>query len=214
MISCRLSQIKRILCFGAHSDDIEIGCGGSIIKLISENPDAEVRWFIFSADRNRGREARKSAAEFLDGARVSKVQLFRFHESYFPGQWTLIKDAVEKIRMQYNPDLIFTHFHEDRHQDHRVLSDLAWNAFRDHLILEYEVPKYDGDVGQPNFYVPLAKRTCESKIEIILRNFKTQASKNWFSADVFFGMLRIRGIECASRYAEAFYCRKAILNGF
>ena len=199
------------MCVGAHSDDIEIGCGGSIIRLISQNPDVEVRWFVFSAAGNRGREARKSAGEFLTGAGSFRVQLYRFRESYFPGQWTAIKDAVENIKTHYDPDVIFTHFREDRHQDHRMLSDLTWNTFRNHLILEYEVLKYDGDIAQPNFYVPLAKKTCEIKVETILRNFKTQTPKNWFSGDAFLGILRIRGIECASHYAEAFHCRKLVL---
>jgi LmbE family N-acetylglucosaminyl deacetylase len=211
VISCRLEQLKRILCVGAHSDDIEIGCGGTILKLIDQNPDIEIYWSVFSAPGDRRQEAEKSARDFLGGARASRIQFFEFHESYFPDQWASIKSVFEQLRMECDPDLIFTHFRDDRHQDHHILSDLAWNAFRNHLILEYEVFKYDGDLAQPNVYVPLEEKIGRLKVETILRNFKTQASKHWFTEDAFLGLLRIRGIECVSRYAEAFYCRKLIL---
>jgi LmbE family N-acetylglucosaminyl deacetylase len=211
VISCRLSGLKKILCIGAHSDDIEIGCGGTIIKLIKKEPGVEVYWFVFSAAGDRGREAERSAREFLDRAKVAKIQLLKHRESYFPEQWALIKDAFEKLHTQCDPDLIFTHFRDDRHQDHRMLSDLTWNTFRNHLILEYEVFKYDGDLAQPNFYVPLDEKTCSAKVKMIVRNFKTQTSKHWFTEDAFLGIMRIRGIECASHYGEAFYCRKMII---
>jgi LmbE family N-acetylglucosaminyl deacetylase len=211
VIGCRLARLRKILCIGAHSDDIGIGCGGTIIKLIKQEPNVKVHWFVFSAIGDRRREAERSAREFLHRARISKIQLFEHRESYFPEQWAQIKDAFERLHKQFDPDLIFTHFRDDRHQDHRVMSDLTWNAFRNHLILEYEVFKYDGDLAQPNFYVPLDKKTCSTKVKMILRNFESQASKHWFTEDAFLGILRIRGIECASRYAEAFYCRKMII---
>lgn len=211
MMGCKFSQLKTILCIGAHSDDIEIGCGGTILKLINLEPSVEVYWYVFSAAGRRHGEAKRSACEFLRGVRASRFKCFEFRESYFPSQWASIKDVFEKLSTRIHPDVIFTHFRGDRHQDHSLLSDLTWNAFRDHLIMEYEVPKYDGDLGQPNCYVPLEERVCHLKVESIVRNFTTQTAKHWFTNDTFLGMLRIRGIECAARYAEAFYCRKLVL---
>jgi LmbE family N-acetylglucosaminyl deacetylase len=211
VIACNLSGVKKILCIGAHSDDIEIGCGGSILKLIQERHDLEFYWYIFGAKGERRQEARRSAAEFLQGTKLNKIHLGNHRESYFPAQWSAIKDAFERLRVQFQPDLIFTHYRADRHQDHSLLSDLTWNAFRDHLILEYEIPKYDGDLGQPNIFVQLDGKICRSKIEAILRNFKSQESKHWFTEDTFSSILRFRGIECAVENAEAFYCRKLIL---
>lgn len=196
---------------GAHSDDIEIGCGGTILKLIGQNQGIQFHWLVFSALGNRRSEAGASAREFLKQASKCKIQFGGFRESYFPSQWAAIKEYFEKLKTIFDPDLIFTHYRADRHQDHSVISDFTWNAFRDHLILEYEIPKYDGDIGQPNIFVPLDEMICNAKIEAILHSFKSQASKHWFSEETFRSMLRIRGIECASNNAEAFYCRKIIL---
>jgi LmbE family N-acetylglucosaminyl deacetylase len=193
---------------GAHSDDIEIGCGGTVLSLTRSNPKLEIGWVVFSADGNRAREARESARLFLKNAGVSKVVLKHFKTSFFPTQEELIKKYFETLKRSFQPDIIFTHYREDRHQDHRVLSDLTWNTFRDHFILEYEIPKYDGDLGTPNLFVPLDESVCRRKGQDLCRIFRSQKNKHWFSEDTFLALMRLRGVECASRYAEAFYCRK------
>ena len=205
---------RRVLCLGAHSDDIEIGAGGTLLKLAELIPDLEIRWVVFSAPGARAEEARQSADEFLAGVARKQVNVGSFRESYFPSEWVAIKDWFEEVKAKFDPDVVFTHYRDDRHQDHRVLSDLAWNTFRNHLILEYEILKYDGDLGQPNLFVPLSKELCASKIELLLKHFKTQSTKHWFTSDTFEAMHRIRGIECASGTgrAEAFYCRKLVLG--
>ena len=209
-----LGSVHRILCLGAHSDDIEIGIGGTLLKLAGQVPDLEICWVVFSAPGSRTDEARRSADEFLSGLARKQVKIGSFRESYFPSEWPAIKDWFAEIRAEFDPEIVFTHYRDDRHQDHRVLSDLAWNTFRNHLILEYEILKYDGDLGLPNIFVPLSEQLCTRKIELLLKHFKTQSSKHWFTGDTFEAMHRIRGIECASPTgrAEAFYCRKLILG--
>jgi LmbE family N-acetylglucosaminyl deacetylase len=212
MITCGFGGVQRVLCLGAHSDDIEIGCGGAVLELLRRQPGLEFLWFVASADAERRREAERSAGEFLRGAERADLRFGGFRESYFPEQWGSVKQAVEELKARFNPDLIFSHSREDRHQDHRTISDLTWNTFRNHLILEYEIPKYDGDLGRPNLFVPLEPEICEAKIGAVCRNFASQASKHWFTPDTFRSILRIRGIECASPYAEAFYCRKIVFS--
>ncbi len=209
-----LGSVRRILCLGAHSDDIEIGAGGTLLKLAGQVPDLEVCWVVFSAPGPRAEEARLSADDFLGGVARKTVKIGSFRESYFPSEWPSIKEWFEEIKANFNPDVVFTHYRDDRHQDHRVLSDLAWNTFRNHLILEYEILKYDGDLGRPNVFVPLLVQLCDLKIELLLRHFQTQSTKHWFTRDTFEAMLRIRGIECASGTgrAEAFYCRKIVFD--
>ncbi len=208
MLKLSLEKAKRLLLLGAHSDDIEIGCGGTILSLTKSNPELEIGWVVFSADGNRAREARASAQLFLKDAGLSKVVLKRFRTSFFPTQEELIKKYFETLKRSFKPDIVFTHYREDRHQDHRLLSDLTWNTFRDHFILEYEIPKYDGDLGSPNLFVPLDEAVCRRKVQHLCRIFRSQKSKHWFSEDTFLALMRLRGVECASRYAEAFYCRK------
>lgn len=214
MTTLELSKVEKVLCVGAHSDDIEIGCGGTVLKLIQTNPNVEVRWMVFSGDARRQVEANRSAASYLEGAGRSVVMTRSFRDGFFPDQWAEIKQDVENLRREFDPDVILTHFRDDRHQDHRVLSDLAWNTYRNHLILEYEIPKYDGDLGAPNTFVPLDEELCRKKVELLMRHFRTQTNKHWFSEDLFMGLMRIRGMECASPsgYAEAFYCRKLVLS--
>jgi LmbE family N-acetylglucosaminyl deacetylase len=209
-----LNSIRRLLCLGAHSDDIEIGTGGTLLKLAGQAPDLEIWWVVFSAPGSRAEEARSSADEFLSGVSRKSVKIGSFRESYFPSEWLSIKDWFNEIRAEFDPEVVFTHYRDDRHQDHRVLSDLAWNTFRNHLILEYEILKYDGDMGCPNVFVPLSEELCTRKIEALLKHFQTQSSKHWFTRDTFEAMHRIRGIECASGSgrAEAFYCRKLVLG--
>jgi LmbE family N-acetylglucosaminyl deacetylase len=214
MLQVSLGSARRILCLGAHSDDIEIGVGGTLLKLAEQRSDLEIWWIVFSAPGYRSAEAQESANAFLSGVTTREIRIGSFRESYFPSEWPAIKDWFEEIKVKFNPDVVFTHYRDDRHQDHSVLSDLAWNTFRNHLILEYEIPKYDGDLGSPNVFVPLSGQVCARKIELLLKHFKTQAPKHWFTSDTFEAMHRIRGVECASTTgrAEAFYCRKVIFD--
>jgi LmbE family N-acetylglucosaminyl deacetylase len=204
---------RRILCLGAHADDIEIGCGGTILRLVEENPSLEVYWLVFSANAQRAKEAKQSAGLFLKRTRHKTIVVEKFRDGFFPFQGAKIKEAFERLKGKVSPDVIFTHYRHDLHQDHRVICDLTWNTFRDHLILEYEIPKYDGDLGQPNFFFGLSDEDCDRKIEFLLRAFPTQRGKPWFTEDTFHALLRLRGVESQrqKRYAEAFYCRKAAL---
>lgn len=200
----------KILCLGAHCDDIEIGCGGTLLSMLQKFNNAEVYWVVFSSDSRREEEARSSANIFLENTINKKINIEKFKNGYFPYIGTKIKDYFEKIKEQFSPDIIITHYHKDLHQDHRMVSELTWNTFRNHFILEYEIPKYDGDFGSPNFFVPLEYSVCQRKIKIILTSFRTQRDKHWMTKDLLLSILRIRGMECvsATKYAEAFYCRK------
>ncbi len=204
--------IKTLLCLGAHADDIEIGCGGTILKLARDNPGLNVSWVVLSTEGARAAEARQSARRFLERAGRKKIALKRFRNGYFPYEGERIKDYFELLKDSIQPDLVLTHCGHDRHQDHRLLADLTWNTFRDHLILEYEIPKYDGDLGNPNFFVHLDEAICRQKAQWVCKFFRTQRDKHWFTADTFLSLMRIRGVECASptKYAEAFYCRKLV----
>jgi LmbE family N-acetylglucosaminyl deacetylase len=199
-----------VLLLGAHSDDIEIGCGGTILRLIRENPEITVTWVVFSALGERGEEARKSAQEFLKDVQSQRVLVHGYRDGYFPHRGAEIKDTFEQLKGELAPDIIFTHYRHDLHQDHRVLCELTWNTWRDHFILEYEIPKYDGDLGTPNFFVHLDKDLCDRKTDALVRFFQTQGNKHWFTPETFQAILRIRGVECKSPggYAEAFYSRK------
>jgi len=205
----------RILCLGAHCDDIEIGCGGTFLRALREAGGASVivRWVVFSSDPTREKEAFGSAKEFLKGTREKKIIIKNFRNGFFPYVAAEIKEYFEELKNSFNPDLIFTHYRHDLHQDHRLISDLTWNTFRNHFILEYEIPKYDGDFGSPNFLVHLKEETCREKVGIILRWFSSQSDKHWFSQDTFFSVLRIRGMESGSpeKYAEGFYSRKFVI---
>ena len=207
-----LHAVSAVLCLGAHPDDIEIGCGGTLAKLRSLNPRLEVTFVVFSADETRAGEARESAASFA-GDRDIELIVKSFRESYFTYEGAEIKDYFNELAERRRPDVVFTHYRHDRHQDHRLLSDLTWNTFREHVILEYEIPKYDGDVGVPNAFVPLNRSICDTKITQLERCFGSQTAKPWFSRETFMATLRLRGIECRSPggYAEAFYARKLVL---
>lgn len=202
-----------MLCIGAHSDDIEIGCGGLLLSLVKLRKNVNVDWVVFSAPPGRDREARKSALLFLKGASGQRITLHAFRDGYFPYDGAAIKTEFEKLK-PVAPDLVLTHYRDDRHQDHRVLSDLTWNTFRDHWILEYEIPKFDGDLGSPNLFVPLDKDTCERKVKFLHDAFGSQRDKHWFTAETFTGLMRLRGMECRAPggYAEAFYSRKLVLS--
>ncbi len=203
----------RLLCLGAHSDDLEIGCGGTILRLLAAKADCDIRWVVFSATPARKKEALRSARLFLRQARRRRVVVRNYRDGFFPNAHHRIKEDFERLK-SFSPDLILTHYRHDLHQDHRVICELTWNTFRNHLILEYEIPKYDGDLGTPNFFVPLNEAICKRKIEYLLSTFKSQAAKHWFTADLFLGLMRVRGLEANSpgKFAEAFYSRKLILD--
>jgi LmbE family N-acetylglucosaminyl deacetylase len=214
MLAPRPGERLRVLCLGAHSDDIEIGCGATILGLCAADVALEVTWVVFSAGGERGQEARRSAKLFLAGAGAWQLEAHEFRDGFFPYEGVAIKERFEELKSRPSPDLILTHRGKDRHQDHRTISELTWNTFRDHLILEYEIPKYDADLGRPNVFVPATAEVRQRKIELLMEVFATQRSKRWFTPETFEALMRLRGIECASPtgYAEAFHARKIILG--
>ena len=204
--------ILRVLCLGAHSDDIEIGCGGTILRLLEQTRDVEVHWVVLGATGQRAVEAAKSAERFLAKAKQAQIMIKEFEDGFFPYMGAEIKRFFETLKSKTSPDLILTHYRHDLHQDHRLVSELTWNTFRNHLVLEYEIIKYDGDIGTPNFFVQLSEATAQRKIDNILECFASQTGKNWFTKDAFLSILRLRGLEsnASERYAEAYYCRKVV----
>jgi LmbE family N-acetylglucosaminyl deacetylase len=204
----------RILCLGSHCDDIEIGCGGTILRLLAEHSNATVFWVVLSSTETRAEEARKSAESFLQKAGGKEILIKEFKDGFLPYQGTEVKSFFEEMKQRVSPDLIFTHYRHDLHQDHRFACELTWNTWRDHLILEYEIPKYDGDFGSPNFFVELDEALCRDKVRCVVDSFASQREKHWFSEEIFRAVLRLRGMEChsATGYAEAFYSRKLVLG--
>jgi LmbE family N-acetylglucosaminyl deacetylase len=202
----------KVLALGAHADDIEIGCGGTLLRLASER-EIHVTWVVFCSTPRRQAEARASAADFLAGAASSSVIVHENRDGFLPWAGPSVKESFEALKAQVDPHLILTHYRDDRHQDHRVVSELTWNTWRRHLILEYEIPKYDGDLGSPSFFVPVSPALYERKIELLLQHYPSQVGKHWFTPELFRSLARIRAMECASgdAPAEAFYCRKATL---
>jgi LmbE family N-acetylglucosaminyl deacetylase len=202
-----------VLCLGAHCDDIEIGCGGTVLRLTDEFPAARFHWVVLSSNDERATEAERSAEYFLAGAGKQDIRIERFRESYFPWVGAEIKDYFEELGADIDPDLILTHHRHDRHQDHRIVAELTWNTWRDQLILEYEIPKYDGDLGSPNVFVALDEATAQRKVDGVLDHFPSQRRRAWFDADTFRSVLRLRGMEAnaPSRFAEGFYGSKVVL---
>jgi LmbE family N-acetylglucosaminyl deacetylase len=219
MLTLNLSQNGtsgfKVLCLGCHSDDIEIGCGGTILQWLSSHKGLEIVWVVFSSGgREREREARASAELFLQHAKKKKVLIKDFRDGFFPFDGTNIKTVFEDELKKTSPDVILTHNRKDAHQDHRQIAELTWNTFRDHLILEYEIPKYDGDMGQPNLFVRLNAGASKKKVSYIMKAFRSQQGKRWFQEETFLSLMRLRGMECnaPSGHAEAFYCRKVLLG--
>lgn len=217
MLGLRLAAREgplRLLCLGAHSDDIEIGCGGTILHLIAQVPEIEIRWVVFTGNEQRAAEARASAADFMTGAARSEIVQHRFRDGYLPYEGAIVKDAVEALRCNYEPDLVLTHYLSDAHQDHRQIAELTYNTFRNHLILEYEIPKHDGDLGNPMVFVPLSEAEARRKTAALQRHFVSQHRRDWFSEETFLALMRLRGTfaPTPSGLAEGFYCRKAILD--
>ena len=208
------SRPLRLLCLGAHADDIEIGCGGTILRLLASYPAVDVRWVVLSGNERRVDEARCAASLFLGNACRSEVTIKQFRDGFFPYMGAEVKSFFEELKEEPAPDLIFTHHREDAHQDHRVVAELTWNTWRDHLILEYEIAKYDGGLLTPNLFVPIDDETRELKIAHLMRAFGTQRSKRWFTADTFTSLMRLRGVESGSAggCAEGFFAKKMVLG--
>jgi LmbE family N-acetylglucosaminyl deacetylase len=202
-----------VLCLGAHSDDIEIGAGATLLGMMDRGIRLEVHWCVLSGAGDRGKEAKASAADFLLGAAATQIEVIPFRDGFFPEQGDAIKSWFELLKQRTNPDIIFTHRRDDAHQDHRQVCRLTWNTFRDHCILEYEIPKWDGDMGQPNLYVPIPASALERKIDLLISHFGSQRSKQWFDRETFLALARLRGMECRApeRYAEAFVAHKLTL---
>jgi len=204
----------RLLCLGAHSDDIEIGCGGTILRLLDQLPRVDVRWVVLSGSGERAAEARAASELFLAKAHTREVRIHDFRDGFFPHQGAQIKEVFETLKDGPDPDLILSHHHADLHQDHRVVSELTWNTYRDNLVLEYEVPKYDGGLSTPSLFVGIDEKTRERKIQYLMEAFATQRGKRWFSPETFLGLMRLRGVESAvsEGYAEGFHARKTVLS--
>jgi LmbE family N-acetylglucosaminyl deacetylase len=203
----------RLLCLGAHSDDIEIGCGGTVLRLLESNRDLRVRWIVFSGSGERAAEAHRSATEFLAGCPRAQVEVLGFRDGYFPFEGAAIKDRFEALKRELRPSLILTHWGGDAHQDHRLIAELTHCTFRDHLVLEYEIPKYDGDLGNPALFVPLSREQLGRKLAMIGRHFGSQRARGWFTEETFTALARLRGVGCNAPdgVAEAFYVRKLVL---
>lgn len=202
----------RILCLGAHCDDIEIGCGGTLLKLIDQYPIQQIRWVVFASNPVRKKEAVASAEQYLADVDHKTINVLDYRDAFLAFSAMEIKEYFESIKRDFDPHIVFTHYREDRHQDHRLISDLSWNTFRSHLIAEYEIPKYDGDLGVPNAFCTLSQEQAERKVHILLECFESQKNKHWFDRETFFSLMRIRGMECAhaGKFAEAFHVRKWI----
>jgi len=202
-----------VLCIGAHCDDIEIGCGGTILRLAGECRGAVFHWVVFSAPEVRATEAQRAAELFVSSSTLQGPHLKAFRDGFMPFEGAAVKEVFEGLKRSVSPDLILSHSRRDAHQDHRLLAELTWNTFRDHLILEYEIPKYDGDLEQPSVFVPLEADVCQRKIDYIMETFRSQLGKRWFRRETFLSLMRLRGMECnaPSGYAEAFYGRKLVL---
>jgi LmbE family N-acetylglucosaminyl deacetylase len=205
--------LRRILAIGCHADDVEIGCGGTLLTLIAANPGVEVDWVVLAAPGERGAEAQASAAAFLAGAAAARVEVHDFRDGFLPYLGGEVKGVFEDLKRRVDPQVVFTHAGYDFHQDHRLACELTWNTFRNHLILEYEIPKFDGDLGRPNVFVPLLADVVDRKLALLEEHFPTQAGKHWFDRETFVGLMRLRGMEAvaATRFAEAFTSRKTVL---
>ena len=203
----------RVLAIGCHADDIELGCGATLLALAESRSDLEVTWFVLGADGARADEARASAEAFMERVARPNIVVESFRDGFFPYLGPAVKERFEALKREVSPDLIFTHVGVDLHQDHRLVSELTWNTFRDHLILEYEIPKYDADLTAPNVYVRIGEELVRRKVEFLLAHFPSQRDKHWFTEDLFRGLMRLRGMEVNSptRFAEAFRCRKLVL---
>jgi LmbE family N-acetylglucosaminyl deacetylase len=206
--------LQRVLVIGCHADDIEIGCGGTLLTLAEANPGLEVDWVVLTAAGARGAEARASAEAFLAGVNSLRIELHEFRDGFLPYVGGEVKDVFESLKGRVDPQLVLTHTNYDLHQDHRLACELTWNTFRNHLILEYEIPKVDGDLGRPNVFMPLTGAVAERKLALLEEHFPTQSGKHWFDRETFLGLMRLRGMEAVApeRLAEGYTCRKLVLG--
>lgn len=209
------SPLRSVLCLGAHADDIEIGCGATLLEIQQSRPDVRIDWVVFSSQGVREAEARASFADWFQKENRGKLRVYSFEDTLFPVQRRELKECFQAIAMETSPDLIFTHRIDDAHQDHRLIAELTWNTFRDHCVLEYEIPKYEGDLGKPNLFVPISELNANRKIESLSSHYLSQHEKPWYRADTFRALLTLRAIECRSEtgYAEAFYGKKLTITG-
>jgi LmbE family N-acetylglucosaminyl deacetylase len=207
-----MAQTLSVLCLGAHSDDIEIGAGGTILTVSEQRP-VRVRWVVFSATGARAEEARASANDFLSRAETAQIDTYDVRDGFFPAEFERLKEIFETLKYEASPDLILTHHRHDHHQDHRTIAELTWNTFRNHLILGYEIPKYDPDLGNPNLFMPLSTQAAERKVDNLVKHFTTQRVRRWFEPETFNGLMRVRGVQAAapSGLAEAYYAPKLCL---
>jgi LmbE family N-acetylglucosaminyl deacetylase len=214
MLTLAYRPMRRLLAIGCHADDIEIGCGGTVLTLTRAHPGLEVDWVVLAAPGERAGEARSSAEAFLAAAGASRVDVHDFRDGFLPYVGGEVKEVFEELKGRVDPELVLTHTRDDLHQDHRLACELTWNTFRHHLILEYEIPKVDGDLGRPNVFMPLSAAVADEKLELLERHFPSQAGKHWFDRETFAGLMRLRGLEALApdRRAEAFTCRKVVLT--
>ena len=205
-------ELREALFLGAHCDDIEIGCGGALASLAAARPDVRLRIVVFSGSDTREVETRAALARLLTKNVDVAIDVCDFRDGFFPSEWPRLKERFEALKTQCRPDIVFTHYEHDRHQDHRAVCELTWNTFRNHVVLEYEIPKFDGDRGRPSVFWPLERAIVDRKLAALLESFPSQAGKGWFTEDLFVGLMRVRGMECnsASGFAEAFYARKIL----
>ena len=212
-VSLSARPLRRVLAIGCHADDIEVGCGGTLLTLTRAVPELEVDWVVLAASGERELEARASAKAFLEAAGIRRVEVHEFRDGFLPYSGGEVKELFEDLKSRVDPELVLTHTRHDLHQDHRLACELTWNTFRNHLILEYEIPKVDGDLGRPNLFVPLSRAVADEKVALIERHFRSQADKHWFDSETFMGLMRLRGMEAVApeRLAEAFICRKVVL---
>ena len=213
-LTANIDAALNVLCLGAHCDDIEIGCGGTLLTLLENNPNINVYWQVFSSTPSRKEEAIAGAERFCANAKNLQISVLEFRDGYLPYEGASVKDAMEDVRSAFSPDLVFTHYRHDLHQDHRKISELTWNAFRNHLILEYEIPKWDGDMGSPNTFVAIDEVVAAEKIAALQAIYNSQKNKQWFTDDLFLALMRLRGMESnsPSNLAEAFYTRKLLID--
>ena len=214
LLSKDSAEPLNILCLGAHCDDIEIGCGATLLSILDDRPSVNVRWQVFASTPARKQEAVEGAKRICGGAESVEIEILDFEDGYLPYDGAAVKDAFEKTKGSFSPDLVFTHYRHDMNQDHRKVSELTWNTFRDHLILEYEIPKWDGDLRSPNTFVPVSRDAAQRKWQILQSVYESQKNKNWFTEELFLSLMRIRGMECnsASGLAEAFYAYKNVID--
>ncbi|XZE34474.1 PIG-L deacetylase family protein [Pirellulaceae bacterium SH501] len=211
----RWKTLRSVLCFGAHADDIEIGCGGALLELQQSQSDLKIDWVVLSGDATRAMESVDCFEHWIDAGKRGRLHHYSFEDTLFPVQRREMKEAFQSIAKILSPDLIFTHRIDDAHQDHRMVAELTWNTFRDHTILEYEIPKYEGDLGQPNVFVPLSRDNADRKVEMLAEHYHSQHAKPWYRSETFRALMTLRAVECraASGFAEAFYGRKLTVTG-